>query len=303
MESEDYGSLVQVTQRSINCLLDQDRNIRKTGLSSLAKELGRVPKSAQLRLLLTTNLCKNLLHTLNDPIEANRELALALLQQLLRGADLRREEADPIIQALVARIGSTPFPEKSEDLRERVLGVLRECLAFREAFACSVAEVSGALAKCLGDPSASIKQSCCQLVDDMCRELRTTVGKYSASIVKALSENLKHNRFQVRKTALATLAKLLVTEAAGTNFEHVSVGIKAALSDPKADVRRAALDCAAHLLKYSAPKYLKLNEPTLLSFLLGGLNDDSPDNIQRALALLEECGQSIRELEGEQMQD
>lgn len=225
------------------------------------------------------------------------------MQKLLRGADLRREEADPIIQALVARISTTPFPEKSEDLRERLLMQLKDCLVFKEAFAFSVPEVSSALAKCLGDPSANIKQYCCQLIDEMCKELRTTIGKYSTNIVKALSDNLKHNRFQVRKITLVTLSKLLVTEGAGGNFEHVSVGIKAALSDPKAEVRRAAFECAAHLLKYSAPKYLKQNEPTLLSFLLGGLNDETQENVQRALALLEECGQSIRELEGEQMQE
>lgn len=37
MENEDYSSLVQLVQRFINCLTDQDRNIRKTGLSSLTK--------------------------------------------------------------------------------------------------------------------------------------------------------------------------------------------------------------------------------------------------------------------------
>jgi len=37
MENEDYSSLVQLMQRSINCLTDQDRNIRKTGLTTLTK--------------------------------------------------------------------------------------------------------------------------------------------------------------------------------------------------------------------------------------------------------------------------
>jgi len=86
MESEDYGTLLQLLQRSINCLTDQDRNIRKTGIVTLTKELDKTTKYNQIKMLTTTNLAKNLIHTLNDPIEANRELTIALMQKLLKGA-------------------------------------------------------------------------------------------------------------------------------------------------------------------------------------------------------------------------
>jgi hypothetical protein len=63
--------------------------------------------------------------------------------------------------------------------------------------------------------------------------LKNVVGKYSTGLTKALSENLKHNKFQVRKTTLGTISKLLVTEGAGGNFEHVQLGLKVLLSDSK----------------------------------------------------------------------
>jgi hypothetical protein len=63
---------LQGLQRSINCLTDQDRNIRRGGLSTLLKELERTNKQNQIKILTSTNLSKNLLYTLNDPIEANR---------------------------------------------------------------------------------------------------------------------------------------------------------------------------------------------------------------------------------------
>jgi hypothetical protein len=37
MEGEDYTTLLQNLQRPINCLTDQDRNIRKGGLTTLSK--------------------------------------------------------------------------------------------------------------------------------------------------------------------------------------------------------------------------------------------------------------------------
>lgn len=107
----------------------------------------------------------------------------------------------------------------------------------------------------------------------MCKETRQVIGKYAASIIKALAENLKHNKFPVRKTTISTIAKLLVTEGAGDNFQYVNSNLKLVLSDPKADVRRASLECTAHLLKYMAPKYLKQVEPILVSCLLSGLCD------------------------------
>ena len=78
MDNEDFTLILQNLQRPINCLTDQDRNIRKNGLSTLRKEIAKVNKNYQIRILLTTNLNKNLIHTLNDPIEANREITLQL---------------------------------------------------------------------------------------------------------------------------------------------------------------------------------------------------------------------------------
>lgn len=104
--------LLQSLQRSINCLTDQDRNIRKTGLMTLLREVERSSKVNQVKLLTSTNLPKNLMYTLNDPIEANRETTLNLLERLLKN-DLRKEECEPIILGLIQRINNTPFPEKS----------------------------------------------------------------------------------------------------------------------------------------------------------------------------------------------
>ena len=101
------------------------------------------------------------------------------------------------------------------------------------------------------------------------------IGKYCAAIAKALGENLKHNKYQVRKVTLITLSRLLVTEGAGNNLEHLLNGIKTSLSDPKIEVRKTAFDSIGYLLKYLAPKYLKQFEANLVSLLLIGLSDES----------------------------
>lgn len=49
------------------------------------------------------------------------------------GLELQRDHSEPIIQALVARINATPYPEKSEELREKILKMLKSCNRFRES--------------------------------------------------------------------------------------------------------------------------------------------------------------------------
>jgi len=52
----------------------------------------------------------------------------------------------------------------------------------------------------------------------MSSDFKQIIGKHSTAIAKALAENLKHNKHVVRKAALTTLSKLLITEGAGGNF-------------------------------------------------------------------------------------
>jgi hypothetical protein len=91
----------------------------------------------------------------------------------------------------------------------------------------------------------------------------------------------------VRKNTLFTISRILITEGAGGNFEHVQLSLKLSLADAKVEVRKSALECAAYLIKYMAPKFLKQYEAALVSFLLAGLNDESPDNIKICIKLLE----------------
>ena len=108
-------------------------------------------------MLFTTHLCQNLLHTLADPIETNREVTINLLDALLADSQPTKDQVEPIIQKLIGRLNQTPFPEKSEDLRERLVVFLTRCLVFEEAVAFNIAELCGAMVRCLGDPSSTIK--------------------------------------------------------------------------------------------------------------------------------------------------
>lgn len=71
--------------------------------------------------------------------------------------------------------------------------------------------------------------------------MKGIIGKYSVAMSKSLAENLKNNKYVVRRNTLITISKLLITEGAGGNFEHIQNCLKSALSDSKVEVRKSAL--------------------------------------------------------------
>jgi hypothetical protein len=139
----------------------------------------------------------------------------------------------------------------------------------------------------------------CELIIEVSTHYKDYIGKYSLNIVKTLADNLKHNKYQVRKTTLLTISRIMITSEAGTNIEHIQLPLKASVSDPKIEVRRAAIECIAYLLNYMAVKYLKHCEAHLVSYMLIALNDDNPENSDRCRALMDQCGSSLKEMEVE----
>jgi hypothetical protein len=54
------------------------------------KELEKTSRHNQIKILTSTNLSKNLLYTLNDPIEINREITLNLLEKMMKDSGLKK---------------------------------------------------------------------------------------------------------------------------------------------------------------------------------------------------------------------
>jgi hypothetical protein len=54
-------------------------------------------------------------------------------------------------------------------------------------------------------------QKTSELINELSVEMKGTIGKYSTSIAKSLVENLKNNKYAVRKNTLITLGRILIT--------------------------------------------------------------------------------------------
>ena len=105
-----------------------------------------------------TKLTPFLGKAISDSREMNRELALKLIETLIQKAGSDGKALyDVFVVQLIQRVNETPFPEASENVRLRIIGIYLKLVPYKDCFIRCMPELSSCLAKCLMDPFDEIK--------------------------------------------------------------------------------------------------------------------------------------------------
>jgi len=211
---EKMNDILMKHQRDINRTTDEDKLTRKRGLEKLLSELPWTSKSrrkAMLRLFCE-NLMKPLLHALVDSVEKCRELSLKIIRQAITVFPLiDTDTLNQLIVALCARIGETPFPESTEELRLMVLeilGVIVSHESYSNGLSYSTySPILDTLSKALSDAFPAVKR---EGADLLCITVSRAVQPWEAagavkSCLKALCSNAMHQHNKVRAASLRAL--------------------------------------------------------------------------------------------------
>jgi hypothetical protein len=140
--------LLSIFQRDLNRVADIDRNTRRRGLQKLLDDLPwdlprESAKTLALNGFLNSALLPTILKTLPDSVEKCRELALKILQRIVKRGDLFEENSSSITQALCSRISDIPFPEPAEELRLTVLQCISQLIKGSDGALCNqIANIS-----------------------------------------------------------------------------------------------------------------------------------------------------------------
>lgn len=78
---------------------------------------------------------------------------------------------EQLLPSLIVRINETPYPEKSEDLRLKVVNIMIKLMPYKECFYKHLPEIGSALSKCLADAYDEIKYSACDLTNKLSQAL------------------------------------------------------------------------------------------------------------------------------------
>lgn len=158
-DEEYFAEFLTRNKRSINCLLDKERNIRLKALKDFDKNLLDEKNDNVLAKFWRDHLLKPLVLIYDDKIEKLRELAINITTQLVDRFELK-EEAQVIIPGIVARMNKIPFPEPSEEVRLEFLKLLDQLLE-KDAyqFVPQLSDVSIMLSKALLDANPDMKNN------------------------------------------------------------------------------------------------------------------------------------------------
>lgn len=124
--SEEVHAFMSGIQRTVNCLSDPDRNLRRQAAITLHARLTSPGTEAQPRpsaQLLQALMCGALLHPvlglLRDPVDRCRTLGVSMLADAFGAVDASSALAS-IIPELLSRMGTLPVAETSEEIRLQV---------------------------------------------------------------------------------------------------------------------------------------------------------------------------------------
>jgi len=300
---EEEFELQKVFQRDINCLVDEDRNLRRRGLDNLNKGLFKSENPEQdILQLFRRALLRNLLKVLSDKVEKNRELGIQILSKFFEQVkNIDNDLVNSVLREIASRLRETPFPEQSEELRLALINLLM--LIFRKGyhqpFIQNLSEIMHTISKVLTDSYADIKREASQFVIDLSHGIRESVGSHSMAVIKSLAKNLSHQHSKVRKATIESLGEILLTRDAGDHLREVMPNIKQSANDKMSDVRKSTYQIIARLLNQFSPSLLRDYETELVQLLLNGLNDDNEDVVKTCQALIEEAGKNVKQIETE----
>jgi len=310
---DDYQQFVLTVKRDINCLSDPgEKAVRRGAVVNLEKKLFTSGKANPefVKRIFMEDLHKPLFRCFADQGEKCREMSIGMTQRFVD--IISTEDLDNVLplllSALLGRLNRLPFPESSEELRLQALQLLRHLMNVRkEGIAPFASEVIDAMAKALTDTCPDAKKECCGIVELISVHFEPErVSRAAGPLIIAMTQNLRHQQWKVRKSTVESLGHLLSHEA--TLLDHmddVLPYLNSLLGDRTQSVRQSLGDTLEKWLMKGLqfrPPLVSINddddvngiagfdkhEHRLLLLLLSIASDEDTDQVAKpALAGLE----------------
>jgi hypothetical protein len=292
--------LTRSFQRDINCLTDEDRNIRAKGLNNInANIFAPTNDKAAITKLFEKNLLRNVLRLLEDKVGKHREIALDVLNKFIENIEnIDHEMITAILKSFFVKFNVIPFPEQSEEMRLNVILTLRKLLkkGYKFSFQKNLADIAFMISKALTDQFPDVKKECSQLIIEMSTELKGSLGDHAAVIAKSIVKNFGHQHWKVRKITVEATGALLLTDNGANQMKELLPAIKIVVNDKNLEVRRSTYEIVANLLNGLSLGFLKDYESDLVQLLLNGLSDENEDVVNTCLQLISNVGQNIKKV-------
>lgn len=289
-------------QRDVNCLSDEDRNLRKQAIKKLHTQIKRTyPENCNrdmLDVLNSESLRGKVLHMLGDQTDTCRESAMDVVSILISSAS---EESTIQLQALEALkgrmgVGQPCALETSEEIRLKIANLTATVMISKASSDESVlSDIAAILSRCLDDSFHETKKCACQGVTALaCGSQHGKLAGVCELLVNSLVDLLRHPHSRVRNSGMQALTSVgqntpLPCELLATK---VVPAFRMTAIDKSGDLRLGTFRaCASWLERYMGQMGQSFAIPHLLPILLLGITDSSPEARAETLAMLSQAAQ------------
>ncbi|CAD8095342.1 unnamed protein product [Paramecium sonneborni] len=291
---------IKLLQRDINCIIDQDRNLRKSGLAKL-QDFFKIKQNAPERIyIFDAYALKNLLRVFEDSVERNREAAINIVLNYLSLHDqhYNTETLRLIVDTIINRLNQLPFSETSEEIRLSLIKLLHQIqVKHIEAYSNNLQRLAHMIGKALQDNFPEVKKDAAIFAAEISKKL--PIGEYMGEAVKSLNFNMQHAHTKIRKATVDSIAPVLLSRTNGTFLEIVLNNLKNLSLDKSSDVRKGTLIAVSELLMHFSIQNLNSYENNLILILMNSLSDDSKEIQNLAMQLLDQIGLKRQKLDEE----
>ncbi|KAM3147877.1 hypothetical protein pb186bvf_000205 [Paramecium bursaria] len=291
---------IKLIQRDINCMIDQDRNIRRQGISKINDYFKDHSNPQDKILIFDGYIIKNVLRALEDQVEKHRELTLQLITNYLNlsNQEYNFEIMKLILEAIIQRLNTLPFLETSEEIRLQLIQLLKLLLVKQHScFRESLQKIAHMFSKAFQDNFPEMKKESAIFASELSKAY--PIGEYMGDSIKILTINMQHAHTKVRKSSVESLANIILSRVNGS-FLDISLNTLKLLSfDKSTDVRKSTFKCISDLLMQFSINNLNIYENQLLLILLNGLSDENADIQHFTIEALDQVGVKRNKLDQE----
>ena len=210
---QNSNAVLQGIARHLNCLTEENRNIRKKAIEGLRIEtIDKTPPLDPESLnLVFSQIFKPLLKLLSDPVEKCRELSVAMISDFLKQVQKPDENLPYIIPVLCQRLGQQEIIETSEEVRLSSVKLLYQIMEFSgKKLSVYLDDIIRILQRTLIDPYPEVKKQSCYCSSLLAKTIPEYFHAQTESLVKPLLMSITHQHSKVRTLVIETLGKYVV---------------------------------------------------------------------------------------------
>lgn len=298
--------------RTINCIREENREIRSNAINELVKLFKTCDYSEknleyvkEIKSFFYENVMSNILYAIDDKISQIRMKVIELIQFVVGNPafEFNQSQLSIVVPALYNRLNhaNTSFTEPLEENRVQTLIVLAEIvrknLNLINPFVNDMLQIMGRLAQ---DQNPVMLETQADFIINLvkqsksCSQVANQISMSSKNLILSLSKNLGNQRNKIRKVTIAAISTLI--ELNPSCFSDVHTHYKKLLSDKNQEVRQAAFQGLVDLFFSFNITYLNKYESTVVLYIMIGLSDENEKIRSFCFAQLDEAGKHREEL-------